>query len=125
MHVLRVYSTMHALTMGSARRRYASRDLKRNAPDKVKAFTRSYLTDQDQLQLFIEQKCVTGQRCDAADKYICTTALLQAYNEWAGEEFLTARAMAAKMASKGFEKKRVREGSDLIQAFMGIKFVEA
>ena len=69
------------------------------------------------LTTFIDEKCTTGDRL-----YINTTHLLQAFNKWDGEEVpLSTRALAVMMNKMGFKKKRVREGKDLLWAYMGIR----
>jgi putative DNA primase/helicase len=40
---------------------YASKDLKRNAPGKVKAYTRQYLDEMDKVKIFINEHCEFGR----------------------------------------------------------------
>ena len=82
------------------------------------AFTQPAIPpDVVKLTTFIADKCTTGNRL-----YVSTTHLLQAFNAWEGDESpLSTRTLAAMMKNMGFKKKRVREGKDLLQAFMGIR----
>lgn len=94
---------------------YATKDLKRNAPDSVKDFTRKYLDEQDSVAGFLAQLCRIGN-----DLKVGSLALLAAYNKFAPDHQLTSSDFNAKMKAKGFIKKVVRIEGELMQGFVGL-----
>ena len=97
---------------------YATKDLKRNAPDSVKEFTRQYLEEQDVLQRFLSHRCRRG-----ADFKVSTQELLQAYNEYAPDHRLHSKDFVAKMKAKGFAKSFSRIHGNPMQCFTGLELV--
>jgi putative DNA primase/helicase len=94
---------------------YGSKDLKRNAPEAVKEFSKQYFRDQDVLAAFITEMCVVGE-----GEKVGSSDFLMSYNNWTEDKKLDNKAMASFMRSKGFEKKRCRFNGDNIQCFLGI-----
>ncbi|PNH01551.1 putative helicase [Tetrabaena socialis] len=99
---------------------YASPDLKRSAPLKVREFSRRYFEDQDKLACFIRDHCRQG-----TDLKTPTAAFLQSFQEQMGVR-LTASDIATAMANKGFEKKKAKVAgfASSIQCFVGIEVIE-
>ena len=56
---------------------YASRDLKRSAPEKVMEFSKQYFEEQDRLVSFLREHCAFEK-----DAWIHTAEMLNAYNSW-------------------------------------------
>ncbi len=98
---------------------YTSRDLKRNAPEKVKAFSRRYFDEQDKIGQFLRERCkvAPGLRQPSA-------ALLSAFNEWAGRDGqVSEKMLPAMLRAKGFDKKRMRVGDAILTCFEGLELV--
>ena len=93
---------------------YAAQDLKRNAPLKVKEFSRGYLEEQDRLMMFIKECCTTNQ----GDR-VSTVDLIEAFRDWS-EENVTSRWFVPAMAKKGFAKKTLRLKGVQTKCFDGI-----
>ncbi|PNH02251.1 putative helicase [Tetrabaena socialis] len=94
---------------------YASPDLKKTAPLKVRDFSRRYFEDQDKLACFIRDRCRTG-----SDLKTPTSVFLQSFQEHAGVR-LSSRELATVMGHKGFLKKFSRwSGGAGVQCFMQI-----
>lgn len=96
---------------------YASRDLRRNAPDKVKAFTKEYLAEQDKIGNFLTQCCEAG-----VGNRVLSADLLLAYRDFVSEGSISAQTFVRMMKGKGFEKRAgLRVNSMKGQGFVGIK----
>lgn len=94
---------------------YATKDLKRNAPDSVKEFTRQYLNEQDSVARFIAQGCRLGSSLKVG-----SVALLADYNDFAPDHRLSSTDFNAKMKTKGYIKRKVRIDGAIIQGFSGL-----
>jgi len=93
---------------------YASQDLKKNAPKKVKDFGRSYLEEQDKMKMFINECCEVK-----ASNRVSTIDLLDAFMEWSGDH-CTSKWLVPEMKKKGFEKKGLRLNGIQTKCFDGI-----
>ncbi len=99
---------------------YASRDLKRNAPEKVKAFSRRYFDEQDKIGLFLRERCRVG-----AGLRQPSAALLAAFNEWAGRDGqVSDKQLPSLLRAKGFEKKHVRVGGGKCMCYEGLSLTD-
>ena len=96
---------------------YASKNLKRDAPAKVREFSQRYFREQDKLASFIAEHCEIGDGFRVA-----TVDFVDAFNSAMGERWSSTK-MGAKMQDKGFEKKKARVGSGSTQCFIGIQRV--
>lgn len=97
---------------------YATQDLKRNAPLKVKEFSKRYFEEQDRLASFIREHCVLGD-----DKLMPTSMFLSKYNEWARDNGACAmdkRKLAENMREKGFTIATKRIHDMTPRCFLGI-----
>ena len=97
---------------------YASKDLKRNAPAKVREFSRKYFEEQDRLAAFLRERCVLGD-----EHKVATSAFLAVYNGWAkdnGGSPLTEKAMPASMRAKGFQAKTARSKYGNKNSYIGV-----
>jgi hypothetical protein len=103
------------LVTGSVRW-YASRSLRRDAPEKVRAFSRGYLEEQDRLATFIRDRCDVGEgyRVGSAD-------FLEAFRTAAEDAKVESKALAAAMRNKGFAKKQARVEGVNTMAFCDIR----
>jgi P4 family phage/plasmid primase-like protien len=81
---------------------YASKDLKRNAPAKVKEFSRAYFEEQDKVAVFIRDYCRVGESYKVGTK-----ELLCEFNYEMSESF-SDKTFATAMKLKGFVKKPTR-----------------
>lgn len=80
-----------------------------NPPDAVLAATSAYRNDEDQFGSFLQEKTVeeTGSNVKASE-------LLAIQHQWAqtvGEQPLTPNALAAKLATRGYERRRTKTGT--------------
>ena len=85
---------------------YATKDLKRNAPAKVKEVSRKYFEDQDRVSSFVRDRCEIGEGL-----LVPTTALYDALLEWCknnNKPAVAADALAKSLKEKGIEKKKAR-----------------
>ena len=96
---------------------YASKNLKRDAPAKVREFSQRYFQEQDKLASFICEYCQIGDGLR-----VPTMDFLDAFNSTMGLRW-SPTEMGAKMQSKGFEKKKARIGGSSVQCFIGIQRV--
>ena len=78
---------------------YVNGGLRRDAPEKVKAFTKEYLSEQNDIERFLQSYCTIGDTLRMP-----TTALLEAFNFHMGTS-IQAEEIASKMLTKGFKKK--------------------
>ena len=79
-----------------------------NPPKQVTAATDEYRAGENQVARFIDECCVTGERCEALAR-----PLYQAYRAWsanAGEDALTEKAFAQRMSRCGSTKRRKTRG---------------
>ena len=77
-------------------------------PEQVTAATDEYRAGENQVARFIDECCVTGERCEALAR-----PLYQAYRTWsanAGEDALTEKAFAQRMSRCGSTKRRKTRG---------------
>jgi phage/plasmid-associated DNA primase len=95
----------------------AKTSLRKNAPAKVKEFSRAYLEEQDCLQVFISDKCII----DPNAKTI-TADFLYAFNTWSEDVKYNSKTLVAAMKRKGFEKKSLRVDGEIERCFAGIRF---
>ena len=91
---------------------YATKDLKRNAPEAVKGFTKAYLEDQDSVQKFIDLYCEVGEGYKVGAQ-----ALLSAYNDSPESDVMKASSFYSKLKSKGYVKKTIWLHSKTCQGF--------
>lgn len=75
---------------------YASRDLKRNAPDLVKSCMRDYLADQDSLQNYVTSHCETGP-----SYRVSTAVFVHSYCKLLNNP-ISNRVLVPRMKAKGF-----------------------
>jgi len=98
---------------------YASKTLKRDAPEKVRSFSRAYFEEQDNLSGFIREMCTRGE-----DEKVKTADLLMEYKDWCKDNDcggqVTSKTLAAGMAQKGYEKKAVKHEGVPLQHYIGI-----
>ena len=102
---------------------YATKDLKRNAPEKVKEFSRRYFADQDRVTSFMSDRCTVGE-----GQLVPTVALHAALLDWCQanqKQPVAADALAKSMKEKGFEKKKSRYPGykNPVQCYHGIGVV--
>lgn len=96
---------------------YAHGALKRDAPDKVKKFTKQYLNDQDDIDKFIEAKLIVGEKLREPSLNV-----LAAYNAMFDKQ-ISSEDLAAKLATKGFRKKyaKILGTSKSAMCYIGFK----
>jgi phage/plasmid-associated DNA primase len=85
---------------------YATKDLKKNAPAKVKEFSKKYFDEQDRLARFIRESCRVGE-----GEIVAAAELNVAFFEWSkgeGGEGVKGGVDAKTMEAKGFLKKKTR-----------------
>lgn len=102
---------------------YRSKDLKTNAPSKVKEFNREYIADQDKMQRFIDENCDTSD----VTARIATTELLEAVNIWMrnnNEKMYTDKTLASEMRNKKFEKKSLAINGTRRNVFLGVRLAK-
>ena len=97
---------------------YAAKDLKKNAPAKVKEFSRKYFEEQDRLACFLREWCVIGP-----DLVISTSAFLETYNRHTALSS-SEKWMSSAMRVKGFDKKRVRSAYGNVNSFVGVGLIQ-
>lgn len=98
---------------------YASRDLKKRAPEKVKEFSRSYFEEQDKVACFIKNECETG-----AEYSVSTSDFTYELNDWLSADNhprVSAKSLSATMQRKGFPKKQVWTDKRNVMSFVGIR----
>ena len=101
---------------------YASKDLKRNAPEKVKAFSRRYFEEQDRLAGFLREECTLAPALVQP-----TRDVVEAFKQWAvrtGEESVAVSQLPALMRAKGFGKKVVRGVWGQLNCYVGLALKE-
>ena len=99
---------------------YKTKDLKRNAPKQVKAFTRKYLVSQDKLQEFIDLHCEIG------DNYFLPYCdLVTQLSDFTHDDRIDSKVVATAMVSKGFTKGSRRlptpKGSTPFRGYVGLR----
>jgi putative DNA primase/helicase len=80
-----------------------------DAPPVVREATEAYKRDEDQFGGFLDERTVTEDGASVA-----ASALLKAHSVWAetsGAPSLSANALAEKLVARGFERKRVKQGT--------------
>ena len=102
---------------------YASRDLKRNAPHKVKEFSRKYFAEQDRVTAFVRERCVIEE-----GNLVPTQELQDALLAWcrANNKLpMTRDAFGKALRDKRFEKKKSRYPgyTSSVQCYVGISLV--
>lgn len=97
---------------------YCNKDLKRNAPEKVKAFTKEYLTEQDTVQTFLDQYCETGNGFKVSGQDLWGTYNLY-YDQMKASDFY------CRMKTKGYIKKKIRTTVSSYQGFDGIRLISS
>ncbi len=93
--------------------------LKRDAPAKVRAFTKAYLEEQDRVQSFLAEHCEFGD-----GKRVSSMDLFYRYQDATNEQ-VTNKWFHAQMKSKGFIKKRVTISGDYVNGYDGLMLKEA
>jgi P4 family phage/plasmid primase-like protien len=94
---------------------YAARDLKTGAPAKVRGFTYDYLSKQNVLDRFLHHCCVVNP-----DARVGSVELLRAFEDFTAMPSGSVRGLPAKMAAKGFEKKKLRVDGRSVQGYEGV-----
>jgi putative DNA primase/helicase len=94
---------------------YASAgSLKREAPPKVRAFTRSYLEEQDRVQSFLTEHCEFGE-----EKRVSSSDLLYRFREATGQDNASDKWFHGQLKTKGFLKKTMRVAGSVVQGYEG------
>ena len=95
---------------------YASKDLKRNAPAKVKEFSRQYFDEQDRLSSFIRERCVVGP-----ELFVPTADFAAELSRWCDGAPQDPKKLTPAMKNKGFlvKPKRVA-ASGLMRCYFGV-----
>ena len=102
---------------------YRTKDLKRNAPEQVKAFTKKYLTSQDKLQEFIDLYCEIGR-----NYYLPYCDFSHAYLGFTHEDRIDSKAIAVAMENKGYNKdyRRVpNRGPNKLRGYSGLRLKDS
>jgi phage/plasmid-associated DNA primase len=97
---------------------YAQGGIKRDAPERVKAFSRNYLVEQDLFASFLRDRC----RVEEGAR-VRTVEFKDAYNDWLradGQKIWSDKAISAAVRAKGFEKKNALVDGGVGQCFFGI-----
>jgi P4 family phage/plasmid primase-like protien len=103
---------------------YASNEsLRRCAPPKVHAFTKLYLDEQDSVQGFLVESCVTGPNLK-----VSSDEVLLAFNDMriqSGLEPVNSKWLVQRLKAKGFDKKQIRiNGRGGLQGYVGFQLKE-
>jgi putative DNA primase/helicase len=107
--------------VAGAVRWYANPGLKKKAPEKVRAFSRQYFEEQDQLMAFIKECCVVE-----AGAEVSTTEFHAAYCAWLGGPNGNGarppgpKTLVGLMRNKGFAKDKIRVGKPL-NGYLGLR----
>lgn len=102
-----------------ARKWYETRDLKRNAPQKVKAFSRAYFFEQDRLAAFIQHRCERHESFK-----VSSSQFLNELNDWLaadGHRKMSAKSICAQMKAKGISKEQKWVDGKNVMSFVGIR----
>ncbi len=97
---------------------YGSKDLKRNAPAKVKEFSRQYFDEQDRLATFIRERCTV-----APELFVPTCDFAAEFSRWCddGAPPQDARRLTPAMKNKGFVAKPRRVArSGVTRCYFGL-----
>jgi len=95
---------------------YATKDIKRNAPLKVREFSQQYFSDQDVLAAFIHDHCNLDP-----EARIGTTVFYDVFKQLVDRKvFPNAQNLVAAMKQRGFQKKYMSWNSGKVQCFLGI-----
>ena len=94
-----------------------SQSLKRNAPTKVREFTRSYLEEQDRVQSFLTEHCEFGEGLR-----VSSDELYHSYSSQNDQRDVSSKWFHAQLKSKGFLKKSgMRIGRSKVMGYEGMK----
>ena len=93
--------------------------LKRDAPAKVRAFTKAYLEEQDRVQSFLMENCEFGE-----GKRVSSMDIFYRYQDATNEQ-VTNKWFHAQMKSKGFIKKRVTISGEYVNGYDGLMLKDA
>jgi P4 family phage/plasmid primase-like protien len=95
---------------------YAAPNLRRDAPAKVKEFSRVYLEEQDRLAAFLRD------HCDIADDHrVSSVSFLDAYKDANDDIKCDSKQLVAAMKVKGFLKKAMKIRGSNVQGFAGVQ----
>ena len=100
---------------------YATRDLKRNAPEKVKEFSRKYFEEQDKVSSFIRQRCEVKESFS-----VSTSEFMHELNDWLSQEDhprVSAKSLSSTMQRKGFAKRQTWTGRINAMSYIGLRIM--
>lgn len=98
---------------------YKTKDLKKNAPMAVKAFTNKYLKNQDRLEDFINQCCEIG-----STYFVPYNDFTREYQEYTMEDRINSKVIGDAMEKKGFNKKTRMINCVKYRGYEGLKLKE-
>lgn len=98
---------------------YKRKDLKKGAPEAVKAYTQKYLTSQDKIQEFIDKCCEVGK-----DHFFPYRDFIREYEEFTQGEKLNAKILKSMLESKGYLYKSRMIDNVKHRGYEGIKLKE-
>jgi P4 family phage/plasmid primase-like protien len=102
---------------------YATKDLKRNAPDKVKEFSKKYFEEQDRLGKFIKESFKVGE-----GELVSAEKFFELWKSYGAGTLSKPSDIVKAMEAKGFTKSRTRLGPlcrNPISCYHGLSIIEA
>lgn len=90
-----------------------------NEPDCVRSATADYMTEQDAIQRFLNDRCVIGDGL-----YVQIKGLYNVYSQWyeenEGGKIISQRAFSRRIKSKGFSNDRMYIAGDRTRVWIGL-----